>query len=58
MDKIRFSNATRSILDSLENRKMVSYENSQYIIEPNIFSLLKQRYGHVEEKYEDMEIPF
>ncbi len=58
MDKIRFSNATRSILDSLENRKMVFYENGQYIIEPNIFSLLKQRHGDVEEKYEDMEIPF
>jgi len=58
MEKIRNSNATSSIFDSLQNRKIIFYEMNQFIIEPNIYSLLKQRYGDIEEKYEELEIPF
>lgn len=61
-ERIQNSNATYSILDSLQNRKIIYYEMNQFFIELNIFTLLKKRYGNIEEKYEenhcDFEIPF
>lgn len=58
MNKILFTNVSRSILDSLRNRELLTLEYNQYIIDKNIFILLKQKYGHIEEKFGDMEIPF
>lgn len=57
-EKIKYSNATDSIFDSLQNRKIIFYEMNQFVIEPNIYSLLKQRYGDIEEKFEEVYIPF
>lgn len=58
INKILFTNISRSILDSLQNRELLTLEYNQYIIDKNIFILLKQKYGHIEEKFGDMEIPF
>lgn len=59
-EKIQYSNAPYSILDSLQNRKIIYYEMNQFTVDPHTFSLLKKRYGDIEEKYDENygEIPF